>query len=468
MSTFGGILSIARGAISAHQTAIQVVSHNVANAETPGYTRQRAMLQENWPARLPQGILGTGVFVSDVTQIRDTLLDISYRRDTSNASNFGLRRDLLGQVEQIFHEPSESGLGATMDAFWNAWSDLSNAPDNNVARQVVQQRGAQVADALRGHVAQLDQVKADTIARLDRSVAQMNQFAGQVADLNRQIVVSESGGQTAGDLRDARNRIIDSMSRLASIQVIEQPSGGVAIIVANQTLVDGDSANALTYGDMGDPLTTQVSFRGSEEPIRGIGGELQAATDMLNQDLTQTRARLDDLARGIISAVNTIHEGGWSPTEAVTDPPPSDWEGSGIAFFTGTDAASIALSSEVAGDPRAIAAGDVYGGVASNSIALKLSQLRDTPVTVGGTTSSLAGHYRDTVTTLAMRTADAASSTAAHETLAAQSEIRRQSVSGVSTDEELVQLMRSQQAYVAATRLISAVDEMAQALLNMV
>lgn len=470
MSTFGGILSIARSAISAHQTAIQVVSHNVANAETPGYTRQRALLQENWPAHLPQGIMGTGVLVTDVTQIRDTLLDISYRRDSSNASSFGLRRDLLGQVEQIFHEPSENGLSATLDAFWNAWSDLSNAPDNDVARQVVQQRGAQVADALRGHVVRLDQVKSDTIARLDRSVAQLNQFAGQVAELNRQIVSSEASGQTAGDLRDARNRILDSMSKLSSIQVIEQRDGGVAVVVANQTLVDGDNANSLTYG--GTPPNMQVSFKGSSDGIVGLGGELQAATDLLNQDVVEMRGRLDDLARGVISAVNSIHSQGWSPSEAVTDPPPVGWAGSGIDFFTGADAASIALSGDVAGNPRAIAAGSVYGGVADNSIALQLSQLRDTAVAIGtppnATTSSLAGHYRDTVTTLAMRTADAASSTAAHETLAAQSEVRRQSVSGVSTDEELVQLMRSQQAYVAATRLISAVDEMAQALLNMV
>lgn len=470
MSTFGGILSIARSAISAHQTTIQVVSHNVANAETPGYTRQRAMLQENWPAHLPQGILGTGVTVTNVTQIRDTLLDISYRRDSSNAAGFGLRRDLLGQVEQVFHEPSENGLGATLDAFWNAWSDLANSPDNDVARQVVQQRGAQVADALRGHVIRLDQIRTDTVARLDRSLEQLNQYAGQVAELNRQIVIAESAGQTAGDLRDARNRTLDSMSKLASIQVLEQRDGGVAVVVANQTLVDGDSANSLTYS--GTPPALQVSFKGSSDPIRGLGGELQAATDLLNQDYQQVRGRLDELARGVIAAVNTIHEGGWSPAEGVTDPPPDDWSGSGIAFFTGTDAASIALSSAVATDPRAIAAGSVYGGTADNSVALQLAQLRDTAVSIGTppavTTATLASHYRDTVTTVAMRTADASSASAAHEILAAQSEVRRQSVSGVSTDEELVQLMRSQQAYVAATRLISAVDEMAQALLNMV
>jgi flagellar hook-associated protein 1 FlgK len=468
MSTFGGILSIARSAINAHQTAIQVISHNVANAETPGYSRQRVSLQENWPARMPEGIVGTGVFVRDVSQVRNTLLDVSYRRDSSSAAGFGLRRDLLGQVEQIFHEPTDDGFNSTLDAFWNSWSDLSNAPDNATARQVVQQRGAQVAIALNAQATRLDEVRADTVSRLNRSVGQLNDYARQVAELNGQIVGAEAGGQTAGDLRDARNRIIDDMSKLASLQVIEAPGGGVAVIVNNQTLVDGNAARSIAFS--GNPPSLQLNFAGSADPLTGVGGELSALTEVLNRDLVQTRARLDELAAGVVSAVNGIHAGGWSPAAEPTPPAPAGWAGSNVAFFTGTDAASIALSAEVAGDRNMIAAGAIFGGTADNTIALRLSQLRDTGVSIGTppTTITLANHYRDTVTTLALDTNAAASASTVHETLAAQSDTRRQSVSGVSTDEELVQLMRSQQAYVAATRLISAVDEMAQALLNMV
>ncbi len=468
MSTFGGILSIARSAINAHQTAIQVISHNVANAETPGYSRQRVALQENWPARLPQGILGTGVFVRDVTQVRDSLLDVSYRRDSSSAAGFGLRRDLLGQIEQVFHEPSEEGLAATLDAFWNSWSDLANAPDNPAARQVVLQRGAQVAAGLNAQATRLDEVKADTVAKLNRSVGLINDYASQVAQLNGQIVIAESGGQTASDLRDSRNRIIDDMSKLASLQVIEGRDGGVAVIVSNQTLVDGTAAKQLAFS--GNPPSLQLNFKGSADAIPAVGGELSALTEVLNRDLVQTRARLDDLARGVVSAVNDIHRQGWSPAAEPTPPEPVGWAGSNVDFFTGTDAASISVSAAVAADRDMVAAGSVFGGSGDNTIALRLGQLRDSAVAVGSppSTLSLANHYRDTVTTLALDTNAATNASLVHETLASQSDTRRQSVSGVSTDEELVQLMRSQQAYVAATRLISAVDEMAQALLNMV
>ena len=470
MSTFGGILSVARSAIAAHQSAMQVTSHNVANAETPGYTRQRAMLVESWPAVMPYGNLGTGVFVHDVTQIRDTLLDATYRRETSNASGFGLRRDLLGQVEAVFDEPSEHAFAATLDAFWNAWSDLANSPLDATARRLVQQRGSQVAFALNGMAGRLDALAGDTMARLRNGVGDLNASARQVAELNTQIVAMESGGHTAGDLRDARNRILDSMSAQAAVQVIERRDGSVAVLVANQTLVDGSTHKAIEVG--GSPSAVTLSFAGDADPLPSLGGDLGAMTQLLNEDLPQLRAKLDDLAGGIVSAVNGIHRTGWSPTGDPDAVAPPGWTGSNVDFFAagGTTAATIALDAGVAADANRIAVGNVHGGTGSNAIATAMGRLRDTAVPVGTPPSSttLASFYRGTVSDLALRTGAAASSATVYETLSAQAEVRRQSVSGVSTDEELVQLMRHQQAYVAATRLVQSVDEMADALLNMV
>lgn len=471
MSTFGGILSIARQAISAHQTAIQVTSHNIANAETPGYTRQRAMLQENFPQRLPgTGVIGTGVSVTDIGQIRDVLLDAAYRRESSSAAGFGLRRDLLGQVEGVFREPTDDGLGATLDQFWNAWADLANNPLNDSARAVVQQRGQAVATSLRGHVQRLDEVSADTGLRLDRSVAQLNALSQQVADLNVQIVSLEVGGNTAGDLRDARNRVIDEMSKLVDVQVIGRTDGSVAVTVGSQSLVDGSTAKRLAHD--GTPPAVRVRFAGATDALPALGGELGAMLGVLNEDVPQARARLDELTAGIVGAVNDAHRTGWSATvEPGAPPAPPGWTGSNVDFFdpAGTTAATIGLSTAVQGDPKAIAASGVYGGGADNTVALRMAALRDTKV-MGGVppTTSLAMHYRDGVTAIAMKASAAESSATVHDTMAAQAEMRRQSVSGVATDEELIALMKHQQAYVAATRLVSAVDEMTQALLQMV
>lgn len=470
MSTFGGILSTARSAIAAHQTAMQVTSHNVANAETPGYTRQRAELMGSWPAVMPYGNLGTGVLVHDIRQIRDPLLDATLRRESSQASGFGLQRDLLGQVEQVFGEPSEQAFAATLDAFWSAWADLANAPLDATARRLVQQRGAQVATALNGMAARFDAIAGDTHQRLRNAVGELNESARQVAELNRQIVAAEAGGHAAGDLRDTRNQLLDRMAGLAQVQVIERRDGSVAVSVASQTLVDGVTHKAIDVG--GTPDAVQLTFSGDADVLPSLGGELGAMTQLLNGDLPQLRARLDELAAGIVGAVNGVHRTGWSPTGDPDAVAPPGWTGSNVDFFAagGTTAATIALDAGVAADPNRIAVGNVHGATGSNAVALALSQLRDTAVPVGTPPASgtLAAFYRGVVSDVGVRTGAATSAATVHETLAAQAEVRRQSVSGVSTDEELVQLMRHQQAYVAATRLVGAVEEMADALLGMV
>ena len=474
MSTFGSILSIARSAIHAHQTAIQVASNNVANAETPGYTRQRAELVPSYPVRTPIAVLGSGVRVADVGQIRDTLLDASFRRESTQAAGHGLHRDLLGQLEGVFGEPSDAGFASTLDAFWGGWSDLANAPTNDAAREVVKQRGGQVAMALNGFSRRLDELSADTGLRLGESVARLNAYATQVAQLNTQIVSLEVGGTTAGGLRDARNTILDAMATLADVQVHESATGGVAVTVQGQTIVDGSAARALAHS--GSPPSVRVTFAGSTERLPALGGELGAMLEVLNVDVPATRTRLDELAGGVVSAVNAAHRAGWSPSAepvaAGTVPvAPAAWSGSGVDFFdpAGVSAATISLSAAVQGDRGMIAAGGVYGGTGDNAVARSLAALRDTGVAMGaGAPTTLGAHYADTVTGVALRTSAAESSATVYETLAAQTDVRRQGVSGVSTDEELIALMRHQQAYVAATRLVTAADEMAQAILGMV
>ena len=476
MSTFGNILSTARMAIYAHQTAIQVASHNIANAETPGYSRQRAQLTEGIPQVMPYGNVGTGVRITDVEQVRDGLLDAGFRRESANAAGFGLRRDLLGQLEGILAEPGERGFAATLDGFWNAWSDLANDPTSSTAREVVRQRGDQVARTLNGFAARLDDLTADTSARLTSSITEINGLSSTVAELNAQIVSAEVGGRTAGDLRDQRNLALDRIAQLAPVQVSLRANGSVSVALNGQNIVDGDSHQSLT--SLGGAPNVRLAFVGSAQPLQETGGQLGAMLRVLNEDVPAARARLDELAAGIVDAVNARHAAGWSPAREPVAPPPAvpaappGWSGSGVLFFdpARTTAATIGLSADVAASRDNIAAGGVYGGTGDNAVALGLAGLRELAVPVGTPPASLAlgTHFRETVVAIGRDVHAATGSAEVFETLAAQTETRRQSVSGVSTDEELITLMRHQQAYIAATRLVTAVDEMAQALLGMV
>lgn len=483
MTTLGGILNTARGAIAAHQTAITVTSHNIANAETPGYTRQRAALTANVPVGLPIGQVGTGVTASRIERIRDPLLDTVYRREAGNESAFAARRDVLQQVEGIFAEPGESGLSSSIDAFWAAWDDLANLPNSATARGSVQQRGTQLAMALNQTARRLDEVRDGTRTRIAATVQDVNRLTKQVGELNTQIVAAEAGGRTASDLRDARDRVLDELGQHVELQVSERPNGAVGVFVGGATLVDNATVKPLTLLGA-DPVRFGVG--GSPEALPAVGGSLGAMARVLNEDLPRITAELDTFTAALVEQVNAVHREGWSPAG---DPagPSTGWAGSGVDFFdpASLTAASIALAGRGPDDPTSVplgvrndaayvAAGNVRFGTGNNAVALRLAALKDSASAVTpnpsapGVTQSFRDYYRGVVTGLALETESATNSAEAYGMVVEEVEFRRQSVAGVSNDEEMTNLIRQQQAYVAATRIVSTVDEMAQSILNMV
>lgn len=487
MSSFGSILSIARSAIAAHQTAVQVVSQNVANAETEGYSRQRAELAAGTPQRFTYGSVGTGVEVHNIVRMRSTLLDASFRQEAGSAEAFATRRDLLAQIEGVFGEPAEESFAGALDAFWSAWSDLANNPGSPGAQAVVRQRGIEVASTLNRFAARLGDIEANTRTQLASTVDEVNRLAAQLADLNAQVTAAEVGGTQAPDLRDARDLIADQLSRLTGARMMEQADGSLSFVIGGVTLVDGANVRRL---DVRSGPPTSLGIVGSPDALPQLGGAVQAITTVLNTDLPNVRARLDELARGLVNGVNYLHASGWTAAGdalggANWDPslPPT---GSRVNFFdpAGTTAATISISAEVAANAAVIASGTTQNAPGDNTLALALGALRTTAginalqasmgsaafaAQVGLSAGTTFGDsYRDTITGIGMQVRAAEDSATVHEALANQAEMRRSSVSGVSIDEELTLLLRHQQAFQAASRLVRTADELAQALLNMV
>jgi flagellar hook-associated protein 1 FlgK len=455
MSSSGALLSVARSAVIAHQHAVQVASQNVANVATPGYSRQRAELVAGTPVHTPQGVFGTGVFLSGVERARDELLDAGYRRDASRAAGSAMRRDLLGSVEAVFNEPSESGLAATLDAFWSSWGDLANAPNSAAARTVVRQRAGQLTDQLNTMSAQVDTAEGDARARLDQSLSDLNSYSDQIADLNERIVAFEVGGEKANDLRDARDRIVDQMAQLGPVRVMEARDGSATVLLGTTTLVDTNFARHLVARR--DGAHTLLTVDGSDRKLAQTDGALGAMLDAVNSDIPATRGRLDAIAAALVDGVNGVHTAGYNG--GVT----------GVPFFDPSaarrTAGQISLSSAVAASASAIATGYTATGSGDNKLALDVAAIREKTGMVGG--QSIGAAYRDAVSSVATSLNAADRDATAGETLAQQADTRRQSVSGVSTDEELIALMRHQQAYTAATRLIKVADEMMQELLSL-
>lgn len=467
MSSIGGILSTARTAIFTSQTAIQIASNNISNAQTEGYSRQRALVTALTPLRTPYGSIGTGVTIRDVTRIREDHHDLSVRRESANASGFGIRKDILMHTESILGEPSENGLAATLDLFWSAWSDLSNSPDNPSAKNLVRQRGIQIVDSFHRYGRQLGELEDSTVRRMEAQVGELNNLVGQVAELNGRIRAAEAAGTTAGDLRDARDLAIDRAARIADVRVIPQKDGTISVALGSINLTSGADAIPLSMSTRRGPdgRVLGVTFSVDGVLIEPIGSALQGAADGL-ADVRDVRDGLDQLAAHLVREVNTRHSSTPPSLEFFDDPP------------GGVTAANFRLSDAILQDAGNVVIGT---GGTDNSIALSIAAVRDlqVPLTDGDgnprldssgnpVLHTLGGIYRDLVTSLAIRASDAERSFTAAETLAQQAQARRESVSGVSVDEELIELMRHQQAYAAATKLVGVADEMLQTLLSMV
>src|SRR5690625_75317 len=476
MSTLGNILSNAARALHAHQKATQVAGHNINNALTEGYSRQSARLEAAHPLQTPHGTIGGGVRVADITRARDGLLDRTVRHETTALEGHRLSYQTLEQLEEALLEFGPEGLGATLDAFWDAWSEAASHPGNEAARTMIQGRGRQVAQHLGQLAIRTEEVTEATRERLNNAVVDLNRLASEVADLNRQIISAEAGGGTAADLRDRRDLALDELSKLVPLQVIERENGGVGVAVGGLTIVDDVESRELSLSHT--PNRTTVIQTHSGTRLETDEGQIGALVDLLNNELPDFRTQLDELTRGIAQSVNELHrEGVARPIDPATGEPTT-----GLDFFylpegdlANLHAGNLRLSDEIAGDIDLIAigrgeideAGNLIYLAGNNDIAREIAQLRERPST-GGVLGekTIGGYYQGIVTGLGAKVASEKASTTAHETLARQAETRRESVSGVSTDEELVRLIQAQSAYQAAARVITTVDEMLHTLLN--
>jgi flagellar hook-associated protein 1 FlgK len=516
--SLGSVLSVARTALSAHQVAIETAGHNIANAQTEGYSRQRVELTPNWQQTWSYGQVGTGVVVSDIRRARDVLLDDGVRRENGGEAATATRRELLTAVERVFGEPSDAGVANAMDALWSSWSDLATNPTSRAAKSVVLQRAGAAADTMNALDARLDALRTETTRRLDNTLTAVNGLAGRIAQLNAQIVGVEAGGpHQANDLRDQRDLAVDELARYGDLQVAERPDGSLQVLFGTHTLVDRIHARQLVRTT--DPLG-RAALAMSDAPSRALqplGGSTQAMADFLNADLRGAQDQLDALANGLARAVNAVHGAGHDaagvggrPLDLFVDrtSPNNAFDPAASAYRTplaagAVTARTIGVHTALRERPERLATTSGADRPTDNDVALAVAGLRTSAtVTVAGAdyratfrlpnrgalptvvpgpggyaeppalpdtpATTFADYYQGAVGALAVRVQEAGSAADVRATLAAQARGRRDEVTGVNMDEELTALMRAQQAYAAAAKVVTAADEMMRTLVDMV
>jgi len=308
-----------------------------------------------------------------------------------------------------------------------------------------------------------------------------------VASLNARLVEAEAGGRVSNDLRDARDVAIDQMSKYGDVRVIPSPDHSVQVLLGANSIVDGSRTRPLQVHEDPASGTLSLRFPRSTEPLLPVGGATTAMITFLNRDLADATGRLDAMAQGLVDTVNAAHRLGQTfdangvATAAGDFFHPGDVDPSAPPALLPVTAASIRLSDAVRASPTAIAAsaasptpGNV-AGPGNNEVALRLAALRSAANTVSFTTSTgvaeaggFAVFYRDMTGRLGTEVKDASDSATVHETLVENSVRRRTSVSGVNVDEELTTLMRAQQAYAAAAKVITIAEELLRTVVEMV
>ena len=323
-SSFMG-LSIAYSGLTASQRALSVTSHNVANANTEGYSRQRLDMQAYRPDYLPGGMgaLGTGVEVNPVKQIRDKFLDFKYRGENSEYAEWNAKFEVLKNIETILNEPSDSGMRQLMDDFYSSIQEMNKNPESLSVRTLVRERALALVKGISGMSTSMKDLQRDMNFEFEVAVSDMNGYAKQIADLNKIIFESELEGGTANDARDQRNLLLDKMSEYADIDYFEDSEKRFTVSIGGHAIVSHYRADELVVSKRENKKNPEdvdglVDVRWKDgTPFRPNTGKLQGILDVrdnvdgADKGIPYYVRRLDNFMDTMVAEINRIHSQGY-------------------------------------------------------------------------------------------------------------------------------------------------------------
>ena len=460
MSSLFGTMSVALQSLLAQQGAMGVVANNIANTNTPGYSREIPVLEESPPTLMGNTLVGTGVMLKNVESVRDNILNLRIQQETSQQSSLNSYVDSMNQVQTLFNETQNTGLQSDLSNFFNSFQSLATNPTNSALRQAVITAGQDLAGAF-SHTSQ----NLATIQRgLDQSavqtVGQINQLTAQVANLNEQIQTVANARQNPGSLEDQRDQVMQQLSGLIDTAVVYADDGTVSVTTTNGTLlVAGNKSEALTTQLNPSTGMHEIYSQGSDVTSAIAGGQLRGLLNARDEGIPAAQSSLDNLAASLTSAVNQQQNAGYTMAGA-----------KGGDFFTpftpsasGSDAGAAATMAVAITNPDQIAASS-DGTAGDNGNATALAGLQNQPLVSGQTP---AGYYSNLVDQVGNSVSNATAEQDAVKLVLQQLTNQRAAVSGVSLDEEATNLVLYQRAYEAAARVISVVDELTSVTINM-
>lgn len=501
MPSLNASLYLGLSGLQAQQSALNVVGHNIANVNTPGYTRQRADLVANGSQVEGQVYFGTGVSLTSVQGIRDRFLDLQIYRETARQAGADARYGAVNALSTALGDTGSTGLAAQIQDFFQGFQDLSADPADAALRASLVGRAQTVVTGLQSRYQLLEQQRSNADQAVGALVSEVNALAGQIAQLNQRISSQPVAGGDS-DALDQRKALTDKLATLVGINVVEGSGGEYQITLdtGSAVLVSGSASFDLVTKRPGsgtdnylqvasDMAGTQVDVTSSIKE-----GELGARLDLRDNILVGFQAQLDQIAAGLASRVNLAHQAGFAANGVTTG---QDFFLSG-AVANGANGLPVTIGPGAPGQPATLQSGPGWttaykgmvnllsvnqalvanpsliavagasGASGDNTIALGLADLQDdaSAVDTGTATLTFSEAVGALVADLGTQTQGFQAQSTTQQNLLTALQAQRDSISGVSLDEEASNLMILQRGYQASARFISVINQLTDQLVN--
>jgi flagellar hook-associated protein 1 FlgK len=458
-------LALGSRSLSTYRKAIDTTGHNLANVNTEGYTRQRVVIEATTTSGGTEGPIGNGSEVVKIVQLQSATTAKQLQTEASIEGSLSVKQDALQQALVFLQEKidrnggdgtSTQGISQGLADFFATAQSVATSPASLPDRQVFLQKAQELATKFNNVDARLGSLQEGLDERVSSEVGQVNGLLQEIAGLNQAIVSEEAlSSGYANDLRDSRQVKLEALSRLVKTDVAEQENGAVNVAVGGNLLVEGtEVANRLeTFSDADGTL--QVRVAGQSAALSLTSGSIQGAIAVRDGEIAALRGGIDLLANTLITQVNAAHSTGFGLNGTT-----------GAPFFTGTGAGDIAVNATLLRDPSLFQAAGVAGEAGNNTVARAIADLQNSAhATLGGLTFS--NKQAQTVAVFGQEVATAKSELADQKTISQFVRNQRDSISGVSVDEEMTNLIMFQKAFQASARLISMTDEMLATIIEM-
>lgn len=449
---------IGRRALTANQLGIDITGQNIANVNTSGYSRRTLQLAETAPTSFSPFAVGSGVSIQGIRAFRDSFIESRIQHEIGIAGYLSARRDALYPVQTALQGADGSGIQNGLSDFFGSFRDLEANPDSVALRSIVAGRATNLANAFNSTAARLNTIRTGTDGQLRATVEEVNRLSDRIATLNVEIRKTENAGGQADALRDSRNELVNQISELTGARTTENDDFTITVTIGEgQPLVSGDKVNYLTVESTPPVGLAKIKINNVDAVFND--GVIKGYKTAIS-DITTQLAALDGLAAQVAERVNALHTTG---TDLNGNP--------GLNFFDTSvpvTATNLKVNAAIVADSRLVVASPLPQPGQSGTVAGEIANLlTDTNTVVGTRTGSFSTIFGSLVSEAGEHVRHAADGLQTQAAIIAQASAQREAISGVSLDEEAINLLQYQRAFEAAARFIRVADEMTQTILSL-